>query len=108
MPAKSNAAAKDVSVDDLTLQIDKLKQDIADLTDTMVELGASRKRAAVAEVAESAGEVRRRGEQAARDAAEAARGLGDEAGRAVRESPMASLAIAAAVGAAFGYFTARR
>ncbi len=101
MPAKSNSAKTEVTVDDLTAQIDKIKQDIAELTDTIVELGASRRDAAVDEVANHVDHARRRGERAALDAA-------DAAGRAVRESPVTSLAIAAAVGAAFGYLTARR
>lgn len=101
-------AAQEVTVEDLQRQVDTLTEDIAALSSTLVALGAAKKNAAVSAGAERIAAAAERGRNLAAEIEGGFEALGDEARRTVTSRPFASVAIAAALGIAVGFLTARR
>ena len=99
--AKNGRAASDISIEDLSAQIDILKSDIASLTDTVGTYTKSKGH----EAAKTAKAKAENMAQAGRDKAIEAQLHTEEF---VRNQPATALGIAVGIGFLVGIFTARR
>ena len=101
MAKTTTAAAKEVTIDDLSNQIALLKNDIASLTETLGEYGKAKSE-----------EMRDNARSAANDFAETGRAKAMEAQKQAEEfmhaQPGTALGIAAGLGFLVGIVTARR
>lgn len=101
MAKTTTAAAKEVTIDDLSNQIALLKNDIASLTETLGEYGKAKSE-----------EMRDNARSAANDFAETGRAKAIEAQKQAEEflhaQPGTALGIAAGLGFLVGILTARR
>lgn len=105
--AKSNASLNGsrntVSVDDLSAQIDLLKNDLANLTQTLSDYGVAKSQDAKRAARDTAAEV----QTLSRDAAHKAQAQA-QAEEFVQNQPATSLGLAAGLGFLVGMMTARR
>jgi ElaB/YqjD/DUF883 family membrane-anchored ribosome-binding protein len=103
--AKSNASLNGsrntVSVDDLSAQIDLLKNDLANLTQTLSDYSVAKSQDANRAARDTAAEV----QTLSRDAAHKAQAQAEEF---VQNQPATSLGLAAGLGFLVGMMTARR
>lgn len=94
--------------DDLALQIDALRGDLAKITDSVGSIARDEAHTAKARINGAAQDAAERGRAAGRRArAEAEEGVA-QASDYVRENPLTAVAGAAALGLVFGFLTARR
>lgn len=108
--ASSNAAQKAAANDvkELSDQIGQLKEDIADLTQSLSNLGTHSRDAVQSGVKGSVTHLRKKGEKGVQDARRSAEELGDQAAAAVREQPAAAVGLAVGVGFLLGFLTGRK
>jgi len=95
------ANAKNVSVEDLSAQMDILKNDLATLTKTLSDYGVSKSADASRHVRETASELQAAGREKAYQAQA-------QAEEFVHNQPATSLGLAAGLGFLVGMMTARR
>lgn len=104
----TKSSKSDVSLDDLADQIDTLRAELSALSDNVGTYGKTRSRRAADEARETAHSAAALGEERLRAAQDSLARLPDDAATAVRDRPMATLAIAAGVGLLFGMMSGRR
>ncbi len=100
--------AKEPSVDDLTNQIETLKNDIATLTSSVSELAKVEASRVVSVAKQKGQDVRKSGEEHLDALRVTAENYGREAGTYVREQPGTALGIAAALGFFAGLLLSNR
>ena len=98
----------DASVDDISRQLKELREDLSALSSSVVALGAATKDTAVAAGAERASALAEHGSELKTQLTNGFDSLRAETEHMVRDKPIGTLAIAAALGLAVGYLTARR
>jgi ElaB/YqjD/DUF883 family membrane-anchored ribosome-binding protein len=106
--AKTGNSTPEVSLDEIQRQFDTLKADISALSTTVVALGAAKKDAAIAAGADRASALADRGIAALDHAEESFGTFLQDMEKTVRAKPFTALGISAALGLAFGLYTARR
>lgn len=98
----------DASVEDISRQLQALRDDLSALSSSVVKLGATTKDAAVAAGSERVSALAEHGGEVKAQLANGVDSLRAETEAMVRDRPIGTLALAAALGAAVGYLTARR
>lgn len=83
--------------DDLDRQIEALKTDIADISQTLAQMGADRRDATVDGMRDTAAQMQRKGAA-----------IGEQAADAVRQQPATAMALAVGAGFIVGLMTGRR
>lgn len=106
--SKSSTSSGSTSVEDLAIQIETLKGDIAGIAEILADLGAEKRDQATARVREAASGVKARGEQHLKDAQAYAEDLSAQAADAVRQQPAMAIGIAVGIGFLIGLVTSRR
>ncbi len=106
--AKSSTSSGSASVEDLAVQIETLKGDIAGIAEILADLGTEKRAQATARVRDAASEVKAHGEQHLKDAQNYAEDLSAQATDAVRRQPAMAVGIAVGVGFLIGLVTSRR
>lgn len=106
--ARTSDADDPATRDDLERQIEALKADIAGIAQTLSQMGADRRDAAVDGVQQTAADLRSRGAEAAAEARNKGSALGEHAADAVREQPATAVALAVGAGFLVGLMTGRR
>lgn len=104
----TKTSGKDPSIDDLSKQIETLKNDISALTTTIGDLGKAEAQRAAGAAKAKGQELRSAGEDQLQDLKTRAEHYGEEAGTYVREQPMTALGLAAAVGLIAGMILSGR
>lgn len=93
--------------EDLALQIEQLRDDVSQITETLNTLGRSKAESAAAAARNKAGEVAAAGRQQLDNLASTLGDIEAEAADRVRTKPLQSLAMAAALGLLVGLVTRR-
>lgn len=106
--AKNITDLKSKSVEQLSKDVDALKTDIASLVETLKGLGAESKDAAVSEAKRQAANLGDEARTRIDTLQSTADQLAAQAKETVQEKPASALMIAAAIGMAFGFMTARK
>lgn len=106
--ARRNGGNPEVSLEDVERNLDALKHDLSELSSTVQALASEQKDSAIAAGAAHLEALGERGKASAGRAEERLDHALDEAGRTLRERPLATVAIAAAVGLAVGYLSGSR
>jgi ElaB/YqjD/DUF883 family membrane-anchored ribosome-binding protein len=106
--ASTNGSAKDVSVEDLTNQIEILRKDLSDLTSTMSDMGKAKKAQLADAAAQQVEAARQKGIETADLLGSHARDVQGQANDFVKSQPATALGIAAGVGFLVGLMSTRR
>lgn len=106
--ASTNGSTKDVSVADLTSQIETLRKDLSDLTGTIADLGRSKKAELSDAAAQQVDAARKKGIETADILGDHARDVQGQANDFVKSQPATALGIAAGVGFLVGLMSTRR
>jgi len=106
--ASTNGSAKDVSVEDLTNQIEILRKDLSDLTSTMSDMGKAKKAQLADAAAEQVEGSRQKGIGTGDLLGSHARDVQGQANDFVKSQPATALGIAAGVGFLVGLMSTRR
>ena len=108
--ANANAAAKSTTQDmqQLSEQIGNLKNEIADISRTLGNLGTHTREAARNEIENSVAQFRKRGAESLEKAQTTAEDLGQAAAESVRKQPAAAVGMAVGVGFLLGFLTGRK
>ncbi|ARC89821.1 YqjD family protein [Rhodovulum sp. MB263] len=96
------------SVQDLEVQIEALKDDIAQIARTLGDLSEAKKNDMRDTVQRRAAELRERGEATVAGVQDRGAELGEQAADAVRRQPAAAMGIAVGLGFLVGLMTGRR
>lgn len=102
------ATPRNVTTEDLSVQVEQLKTDISALTQTIADLSANKGEELADTVRRRAETARARGEAQLHDLQRQARDGLDGAEDYVRRNPATALGIAAGVGVLVGMLSARR
>ena len=106
--AQGDGKRGDVSIEDLERQLSALKDDVSELSTTMVAFANGRKDAAVSAGADRIEALRENGREMAAELEDRIDALRGEIESSIRGKPFATIGIAAAVGLVVGYLSARR
>ncbi|PWE33488.1 hypothetical protein DDZ14_04630 [Maritimibacter sp. 55A14] len=106
MAQKDTAAQADT--EQLSKQIEMLKNDIASISQTLTDMGAQRRDEAVEGMRRTASELRDRGQARAAEAREYAEDTGHQVADAVRQQPATAVGLAVGLGFILGFLTSRR
>ncbi len=106
--ASTNGSTKDVSVQDLTDQIETLRKDLSDLTSTMADMGKAKKAQLADAAAQQVETARQKGIETADMLGGHARDVQGQANDFVKSQPATALGIAAGVGFLVGLMSTRR
>ncbi|MBQ1203102.1 MAG: DUF883 family protein [Loktanella sp.] len=96
------------NIDQLSEQMTVLRNDIAAISKSLADLGASTKDAAMENARMKAAELRASGEKHLSQAQDRAEELGQQAADAVRQQPAAAVGLAVGVGFLLGFITGRK
>lgn len=105
---KSTAAFAQREIEQLSEQIAGLKDELADISHTIAQLGSSSRDVATRQVRDTASHLRARGERGLRSAQHQAEELGHQATDAVRNQPALAVGIAVGLGFLLGYLSGRK
>ncbi len=108
MAQAKTAATPERDIEQLSEQIAALKQDMAEISHTLGELGRSSRDAAAGQARRKASELRAAGERQIDAAQHRAEELGHQAADAVRQQPAAAVGLAVGVGFLLGFMTGRK
>lgn len=101
------AATAEPTSEDLSLQLELLKADIARLTETVADYGKAKGRRYAADARRTAADLRGQAEDQAMALRGQAEDKMDDVERYVRENPTTALGIAAGIGLLIGLFSRR-
>ncbi|KAA9007949.1 DUF883 family protein [Histidinibacterium aquaticum] len=104
----ASKAEKEASLKDISVQIEALKADLANLTEAMGDYGKSRYRSTRKDVERRAKDARRSAEDGMEHLQNEAEYYSRQAQDMVREQPGTALGIAAAIGFLIGLFASRK
>ena len=105
---KSAATSGEAETTDLSGQIAALKADLAQISQTLVDMGDSRREAAVESAARKAAKLREQGEKQLQNAQARVEDLTSQTADAVRNQPAAAIGIAVGVGFLLGFLSGRK
>ncbi|PTW50644.1 MULTISPECIES: DUF883 family protein [Rhodovulum] len=108
MAQSAQARNGSASVQDLEVQIDALKDDIAQIARTLGDLSAAKKNDMRDTVQNRAAALRDRGEATVAEMQSRGMEMGEQAADAVRRQPAAAMGIAVGLGFLVGLMTGRR
>lgn len=106
--AKTTNATPQEDIEQLSEQIAMLKQDLADISETMSALGKSSQAAAGEHVRRKASQVRDAGEERLNSAQRTAEDLGQQAVDMARSQPAGAVGLAVGLGFLLGFMTGRK
>ncbi|MEM7508601.1 MAG: DUF883 C-terminal domain-containing protein [Pseudomonadota bacterium] len=106
--ATSVQTPKTASKEDLTEQLDALRDDVAAITKTLTNMTKAETRQIGERAAAAASDLSARGQHAVEDTANMVRGLETEAVNYARAKPVQSMAMAAGLGLLVGYLMRTR
>lgn len=104
----TNGSSSDVSVADLTDQIETLRKDLSDLTGTIADIGKTKKAQLADAAAQQVETARQKGIETADLLGNHARDVQGQANDFVKSQPATALGIAAGVGFLVGLMSTRR
>ncbi|SFN62994.1 Membrane-anchored ribosome-binding protein, inhibits growth in stationary phase, ElaB/YqjD/DUF883 family [Roseovarius lutimaris] len=106
--SKSAATPSDAETRELSDQIAALKADLAQISQTLVDMGETRREAAVNSATKKASELREQGEQHLQHAQAKVEDLTSQTTDAVRNQPAAAVGIAVGIGFLLGFLSGRK
>ncbi|WP_306151772.1 YqjD family protein [Roseovarius sp. MMSF_3281] len=106
--AKTSNASPKEDIDQLGEQVAALKQDIAEISQTLSGLGKSSSQAAGDHVRQQAAHMRDAGQEHLYSAQHKAEELGQQAADTVRNQPAAAVGLAVGLGFLLGFMTGRK
>ncbi|WP_157982020.1 DUF883 C-terminal domain-containing protein [Oceanicella sp. SM1341] len=108
LPTAIDDARTEATSEQLSLQIDSLKADMADIAATLKALGVQRVDNATDAARARAEAAAAAGRDAAHEARLAAERLGENMSTSIKDRPFTAIAIAAGVGLAVGFLSGRK
>ncbi len=108
--AQSKTATKSSApeVEQLSAQIDALKDDIANISETLLDMGSARREAAVKGASEKVAHLKSSSEKRLQEMQEKVEDIASRTGDAVRNQPATAVAIAVGVGFLLGFISGRK
>ncbi|MGX0877064.1 ElaB/YqjD/DUF883 family membrane-anchored ribosome-binding protein [Roseovarius sp. MBR-154] len=106
--SRTTDASPQKDIEHLSEQIATLKQDIADISQTLSGLGRSSRDAAADQARQSAADLRDAGERYLHNAQYRAEEMGQQAADQVRNQPAAAVGLAVGLGFLVGFMTGRK
>ncbi|QDL91732.1 DUF883 family protein [Paroceanicella profunda] len=108
LPTAVDEVRADATTEQLSMQINSLKADMADIASTLRSLGVQRVDQATDAARAKADAAAAAGRDAAHEARLAAERLGENMSSSIKDRPFTAIAIAAGVGLAVGFLSGRK
>lgn len=106
--SKSVTKISNSEAEQLSNQIAALKEDIATISKTIVDMGSARGEAVATQTSEKVAQLRKQGEKQLQEAQAKAEDLAEQASDAVRRQPATAVGIAVGVGFLLGFLSGRK
>ncbi|WP_306113383.1 MULTISPECIES: YqjD family protein [unclassified Roseovarius] len=106
--SKSATKASASETEQLSAQIDALKDDIATISKTLVEMGSARRDAVVNDASEKVAHLKTSSEKRLQEMQGKAEEIANRTGDAVRNQPATAVGIAVGVGFLLGFLSGRK
>ncbi|MEO3415095.1 hypothetical protein AAFO92_10595 [Roseovarius sp. CAU 1744] len=108
--AQSKTAAKisNSEAEQLADQIEALKADISSITQTLADMGSSRRDALASAASDNVAQLRSTGERYLKDAQTKAEDIAAQSADAVRKQPATAVGLAVGVGFLLGFLSGRK